>query len=517
MNTRRIRSRGVGGKTTLQNRVREIKLSLDEEILSGTEGTQYTTNFIERKTVIWTGVNFLCVLRSSAPLRLSPFTNSLPQSRRGTQRYTELDFRIFRIRKIRYLVNPVNPLEKTTLILATLLLFAIPSDLRAQNGWSLNTSESLTSWVALDAPPGREHLATDTILQVMPGWKRDALGNLMLRKGSGSPRRVVACGIDRPGFAVTEITNDGYLRLREVGAGRQHPLWVQFHEGQPIRVLTRGGPVHGVVILKSTHLQRGRVANAPLTTLDDLWVDVGATSKADVQRLGVEMLDPIVRDASVGRFNNYVSGHLAGVRVGCAAVATAASKQVTTGETIFLLTTLRSFGYDGLEAALRTLGRVDEVTLVDQIADTASGADGVVQRKVEKPSYLPASTGLTSLTMLGPRVRYAGRSLKLFMVLTLRTCSPQLKKQRESMVVRIRVVHVGSQCLLWVRVHHGQRTLLTALRICSKRLRRSLQCRDTRDLFARQSEKLFPRGLDRTHALILKGITFSKLDQIAIR
>ena len=105
------------------------------------------------------------------------------------------------------------------------------------------------------------------------------LGNLMLRKGSGSPRRVVACALDRPGFAVTEITDDGYLRLREVGAGRQHPLWVQFHEGQRIRVLTRAGVVPGVVIVKSTHLQRGRVANAPVTTLDDLWVDVGALRK----------------------------------------------------------------------------------------------------------------------------------------------------------------------------------------------------------------------------------------------
>jgi len=265
----------------------------------------------------------------------------------------------------------------------------------------------LASWIDLDAPPGREHLATDVIMQAMPGWKRDALGNLMLRKGSGSPRRVVACGLDRPAFAVTEITDDGYLRLRESGAGRQHPLWVQFHEGQRIKVLTRSGAVPGVITVKSTHLQRGRVANAPVATLDDLWVDVGAGSKAEVQRLGIEMLDAVVRDSPAWLYGNYfVAGQLAGVRVGCAAVASAARGQVSSGETIFLLTTLRSFGYDGLEAALRTLGRVDEVTLVDQVVDAA--ADDVVQRRVEKPAYLPESTGLTSLTMLAPRVRFPG-------------------------------------------------------------------------------------------------------------
>ncbi len=243
-------------------------------------------------------------------------------------------------------------------------------------------------------------------MQRLPGWKRDPLGNLILRKGSGSPRRVVACALDRPGFAVTEITDGGYLRLREAGSTRLHPLWSQFHEGQRLRVLTRTGIVPAVAIVKSTHLQRGRNPNAPPTTLDDMWVDVGATSRAEVKRLGIEMLDPVVRESQGWAYENFVAGHLAGVRVGCAAVATAATGQVTSGETIFLLTTLRSFGHDGLEAALRSLGHVDQVTLVDQSTETIT--TGVSQRKVEKPSYLPESTGLTSLTILSPKVRFSG-------------------------------------------------------------------------------------------------------------
>lgn len=306
---------------------------------------------------------------------------------------------------------------KIALALATFFIFTI--ELHAQDAGSLfrNSQNSeadqaviaLSSWIDLDAPPGREQFATETIMKEMPGWKRDELGNLILRKGSGSPRRVVACALDRPAFAVTEITDDGYLRLREMGAGRQHPLWVQFHEGQRIRVLTRTGVVPGVVIVKSTHLQRGRVPNAPLTTLDDLWVDVGAAAKAEVQRLGIEMLDPVVRDSPAWFYGqNYVSGQLASVRVGCAAVASAARGQVSSGETIFLLTTLRSFGHDGLEAALRTLGHVDSVTLVDQAADATANSEAVIQRKIEKPAYLPESTGLTSLTMLTPRMRFPG-------------------------------------------------------------------------------------------------------------
>jgi putative aminopeptidase len=304
-------------------------------------------------------------------------------------------------------VNPVHPVQTITLALATLVVLALLSPVKAQNGIPDPISK-LQQWISLDAPPGREHLATDTILAAMPGWKRDALGNLMLRKGSGRPRRVVACALDRPAFAVTEITDDGYLRLREIGAGRQHPLWIQFHEGQQIRVLTRGGPVNGVVIVKSTHLQRGRAA-APVITLDDLWVDVGAASKVEVRRLGIEMLDPVVRNSRAWFYgDHFVSGHLAGVRAGCAALADAAQGKISKGETIFLLTTLRSFGHDGFEAALRSLGRVDEVTLLDQPAENAPASEPFTERKIERPPYLPESTGLTSLTILAPRVRFPG-------------------------------------------------------------------------------------------------------------
>jgi len=296
--------------------------------------------------------------------------------------------------------------QKIKLAMALLLVLALSSFVAAQDGVPDRLAE-LHEWISLDAPPGREHLATDTILLAMREWKRDALGNLMLRKGSGQPRRVVACALDRPAFAVTEITDDGYLRLREIGAGPQHPLWVQFHEGQQIRVLTSGGPVDGVIIVKSTHLQRGRAA-APVTTLDDLWVDVGATSKVEVRRLGIETLDPVVRASRAWFFGDFVSGHLASVRAGCAAIADASQGKIGKGETIFLFTTLRSFGHDGLEAALRSLGRVDEVTLLDQSGENASSSEPYSERRIEKPPYLPESTGLTSLTILAPRVRFSG-------------------------------------------------------------------------------------------------------------
>jgi putative aminopeptidase FrvX len=297
----------------------------------------------------------------------------------------------------------------TSVALLPILLLLVPARTQSQDANDSKAS-ALASWVALDGPPGWEHLWNTEIMKAMAGWQRDELGNLVMRKGSGSPRRVVACAMDRPGFAVTEITDSGYLRLREAGVTqRAHPLWVQFHEGQRIRVLSRAGSVPGVVTVKSTHLQRGRAANAPPATLDDLWVDVGATSRAEVRRLGIQILDPVLRDLPAWSYADFVSGPAAGLRVGCAAVASAARGQVTSGETTFLLTTLRSFGQDGLEAALHRLGRVDELTLIEPGAEAnANSGDSVVQRRLEKPAYLPESTGLTALLALAPRVRFAG-------------------------------------------------------------------------------------------------------------
>ncbi|HSD47985.1 MAG TPA: M28 family peptidase [Pyrinomonadaceae bacterium] len=304
--------------------------------------------------------------------------------------------------------SPLN-CKPIVFLLALLTILYSSSYAVSQNGRDGESdANALRSWIAVDAPPGWEHLATDRIVAAMPGWRRDALGNLMLRQGSGSPRRVVACGLDRVGFAVTEITEAGYLRLREAGAMRQHPLWTQFHEGQRIKVLTRTRAVPGVIVVKSTHLQRGRAANAPVTTLEDLWVDVGATSRADVARLGIEMLNPVVRDGVAWAYGDFVSGPSAGVRVGCAAVASAASGRVESGETIFLLTTLRSFGNDGLEAALSTLGKVDQITVVEPSEASAGDAGSVVQRRIERPGYVPASTAVSSVELVGVKTRYAG-------------------------------------------------------------------------------------------------------------
>jgi putative aminopeptidase len=226
-------------------------------------------------------------------------------------------------------------------------------------------TRALLPWLTLDAPPGHEARGAAIIRDFEPAWRPDGVGNLILTAGSGAPRRVVACGLDLgPAFVVSEITDAGYLRLHRAGSARAHPLWDQLHEGQQLRVLTRRGEVPAVSAVRSTHLARGSGAQDPPGSVADLWVDVGARSRADVAALGIRLLDPIVRDWPAWTFADVAAGPRAASRIACAAVAAAATAAPASGETTYIVSALSSFGFQGLLAAMGRLGRVDSITLV---------------------------------------------------------------------------------------------------------------------------------------------------------
>jgi putative aminopeptidase FrvX len=293
------------------------------------------------------------------------------------------------------------------LVACTVLLLplALQRPLAAQSVSPLQ--RVLASWQQLSAPTGQEERATVPLARALEGWRRDATGNLMLRRGSGAPRRVIACALDRPGFAVTQITHDGFLRLHRVGGGG-HALFDQAHEAQQVNIHTSGGVVPGVIAVANGHFAQQHRADSLVATADQLWLDVGASSAAEVAALGVRLLDPVDRRVPAWPFAGAVAGAAVGARAGCAAIAAAARGTVERGETIFLMTTQGVFGWPGLGAALARLGPVNELTVVGGgRAQRASrwvkpgeniGVNAVVLRIAK----------LDSLHLIAPAVRAAG-------------------------------------------------------------------------------------------------------------
>jgi putative aminopeptidase FrvX len=144
---------------------------------------------------------------------------------------------------------------------------------------------------------GYESDVREAIAALLGSWAKprvDETGNLILTVGQGRPHLLVAVDVDEDGYVVSGITDDGYLRVQRITTGIGHRLYEQFNYGQPVAIRTSHGLVNGVFATASTHLLRGREAMATPRTLDDLWIDVGADKRSEVEKLGIQMLDPVV-------------------------------------------------------------------------------------------------------------------------------------------------------------------------------------------------------------------------------
>ena len=275
--------------------------------------------------------------------------------------------------------------------------------------------DAIASWVVLDVVTGYETRAAARLAEQMSGWETDRWGNLVARVGSGAPKRVVACALDRPAYAASRITADGYLRVHRIGRGSRHPLWDQAFEAQQVRILTTRGPIAGVVARSNGHFAQQHRSGTAVVTADDLWVDVGASSAADVEALGIGLLDPIVRHLPSWSMAGEVAGPEAGRRVGCAAVATlAAAARGGTGpggETHFVMSAQEGFGWVGLSSHLARNGPFGQVTIL--APGQASG--GVEEREASsfgRFGQVLESAGISKVTWIAPSVRSAGSHLE---------------------------------------------------------------------------------------------------------
>lgn len=273
--------------------------------------------------------------------------------------------------------------------------------------------EALRSWIGLDAPVGLERRTTESLIPALNRatggtWQSDALGNLSVRKGRGMPRRVVACAIDRPGFAVTQITGTGMLRLHRVG-NVAHPLWDQAHEGQQVEILTEQGAVPAVTAIANGHFAQQHRKDSLVVSADDLWVDVGARSPADVAALGIRLLDPVQRRLGAYSYADQTVGAQAGLRSGCAALVGAATGEVASGETMFVISVQGAFGWPGVGGVVARSGFApSEVTLL------MNGRAERQQRWVRAGQMTAVNAGtfralgVDSVRIVSPAVRYAG-------------------------------------------------------------------------------------------------------------
>jgi putative aminopeptidase FrvX len=253
--------------------------------------------------------------------------------------------------------------------IAFLLLFAPALSLPAAT-----LREEIGAFLGVVAVDGREGAAADFIAGRLAGLPviRDSLGDVVLTVGTGEPRRLVACALGEPGLVVSGIQDDGYLRVVPAGAPLG-ALWMQAFEGQTVVIGGAPGWRAGAVALPSVHLQQGTRAprEKPLSA-EEIYVDVGAESAAEVAAMGIRLIDPVAllrRPAQLA--GGLVAAPAAAVKGACVALADAARRYARTpdaagkGIVVFAWTVADRSSGAGVHHVLREKGPFSEAILLD--------------------------------------------------------------------------------------------------------------------------------------------------------
>jgi len=125
-------------------------------------------------------------------------------------------------------------------------------------------------------------------LEPLGDIEQDRIGSLVCRQGETGPRVMLAGHMDEIGFMVHYVTKEGFLRFLPLGG-----WWDQVLLGQRVVVKTHKGDLPGVIGAKPPHLlppdERKKVVEKK-----DMYIDIGATSKEEVEEAGVRLGDPVV-------------------------------------------------------------------------------------------------------------------------------------------------------------------------------------------------------------------------------
>lgn len=147
--------------------------------------------------------------------------------------------------------------------------------------------------------------------------RQDKLGNVIgIKRGrKGTPTLMLAAHMDEIGLMVKNITKDGFIQFSKIG-GIDDRILVS----QKVLIHMDKGSITGVIGSKPPHIlkedERKRVMEA-----DELFIDIGANDKEDVQKMGVRVGDTVSFDVKFARVGgNCVVGKAFDDRVGCAAL-----------------------------------------------------------------------------------------------------------------------------------------------------------------------------------------------------
>ena len=179
----------------------------------------------------------------------------------------------------------------------------------------------------------------------------DGLGSILATQGSTGPRIMIDAHMDELGGVVRRVTPRGLLTMQMLGGWLDQAL-----VDQRWTIIGSKGPVRAVTGIRDIHVvppeERTRVYSR-----DSLFLDVGATSDAEVAALGIGPGDPVVPDAPFEVMNG-TQNYLAKAwddRVGCGVVVEAMRRLASAphpNQIVWAITTQEEIGLRGAHTAV---------------------------------------------------------------------------------------------------------------------------------------------------------------------
>jgi len=142
--------------------------------------------------------------------------------------------------------------------------------------------------------------------------KTDKMGNLIATKLGSKPVVMLAAHMDEIGLMVKYVDDKGFVHFTKSGGWFDQTLL-----NQRMILHTERGAMYGVIGSKPPHAMKEEDKKKPVQA-EDMFIDVGATSKEDAEKLGVKTGTPITSDMefkSLG--NDRVTGKAFDNRAGC--------------------------------------------------------------------------------------------------------------------------------------------------------------------------------------------------------
>ncbi len=142
--------------------------------------------------------------------------------------------------------------------------------------------------------------------------RTDKMGNLIATKRGGSPVIMLAAHMDEVGLMVKYVDDKGFIYFTKTGGWFDQTLL-----NQRMILHAENGIVYGVIGSKPPHAIKEEDKNKVIKA-EDMFIDIGATSREDAERLGVKVGTPMTPDMefrSLG--NDRVTGKAFDNRAGC--------------------------------------------------------------------------------------------------------------------------------------------------------------------------------------------------------